>query len=440
MFLKSLEGSGVTSSEKSAKSNVVKANWIYSTLPINIALGPVTTFVQLLILELHGTVIDIGLAATLFNAVTIPAAIIWGIATDRFDRRKPIIVLSYLIVAATLMLFIFVRTIYGIDVLYAVFSLISSAAATPLNMLIMETQPKSRWTSAFARLSMMSSIGVTVGLLLGVAWGDFLPFYLLVVPLTILCVVSAAMAAVMIKEPSFVFEREMIVRVSRSFYERLLALPLFFLRLPSLMDFRRFLKGSRFPLTREPALLYASIAAFYFASGIFNTSLVPSLYSASISKSQVFLVSLVAMAVQTASFSFYGKRLNQQNLKENAFGGLVLRSVGYTAIGFSAYFLTGLPYLAYAIVFYTLAAGLAYAVYYAASNVMVFNTLGRSGQGSTLGVYSALVGFAAMLGSFISGFISFYTGFYVAFLVAGVFMATAAALTYFLSPANTSTE
>ncbi len=411
----------------------MKADWIYSTLPINIALGPVGTFVQLYILELHGTVIDIGLATTLFNAVTIPAAIVWGFGTDRFERRKPIIVLSYLAVAGTLILFLSVRTIHGVDVLYAIFSLLSSAAATPLNLLIMETQPKSRWTSTFARFSMMSSVGVTIGLLLGVAWGDFLPFHLLVVPLTVLCILSAAMSAVMIKEPSFAFERDMIVMVSRSFYERLLVLPLLFLKIPSVMDFRRFFKGSRFELTREPALLYASIAAFYFASGIFNASLVPSLYRASLSKSQVFLVSLIAMFVQTVSFSYYGKRMNQQNLRQNAFRGLVLRSVGYAAIGVSAYFLTELPYLGSTIVFYTLAAGLAYAVYYAASNVMVFNTLGRSGQGATLGVYSALVGFATMLGSFISGFISFYTGFHVTFLIAGLFMATAAAFTYLLS-------
>lgn len=414
----------------------MKADWIYSTLPINIALGPVSTFVQLYILTLHGSVIDIALATTLFNAVTIPAAIIWGFATDRSERRKPIIVLSYAAVGGTLILFLTARTIYGVDILYSIFSLVSSAAATPLNLLIMETQPKSRWTLVFARLSMMSSVGVVVGLLLGVAWADFLPFTLLVIPLTALSILSTAMTAVMIKEPGFVFEREMIVMFSRSFFHRLLALPLFFLKLPSLMDFRRFFKGGKSPLTREPVLLYSSIAAFYFASGIFNTSLVPSLYKANISKSEVFLVSLVSMIVQTISFIYYGKRMNEQNLRQSAVGGLVLRSVSYLAIGVAAFFFVGLPFLAYTTVFYTLAAGLAYAVYYAASNVMVFNTLGRSGQGSALGIYSAFVGFATMVGSFISGFISFYIGFYVTFIVAGLFMAGGAGFAYLLSPSN----
>lgn len=411
------------------KSQDQKVNWIYCVLPVNIALGPVGTFVQLYILELHGTVIDIALATTLFNAVSIPAAIIWGFATDRFQGRKPIIALSYLTVAVTLLLFLRTMTIYGIDVLYSVFSLLSSAAATPLNLLIMETQPKSRWTSTFARFSMISSIGVTVGLLLGVAWGDFLPFHLLVVPLAVLSALSAALAAVMIKEPNIVFERGMIVMVRRSFYELLLALPVLFLQIPRIIDFRRVFKTLRFGLSRDPLLLYVSIAGFYFSAGIFNTSLVPSLYSANLSKSQVFLVSLVAMIVQTASFSFLVPRIERRSLKRSAFTGLTLRTSGYALIGICAYFLTGLPYLGATMVLYSLAAGVAYAFYYAASNVMVFNTLGRSGQGSVLGVYSALVGFATMLGSFISGFISFFLGFYVTFTISAIFLAVAAAST-----------
>ena len=142
----------MASSTDNSKSSEMKADWIYSTLPINIALGPVSTFVQLYILTLHGSVIDIALATTLFNAVTIPAAIIWGFATDRSERRKPIIVLSYAAVGGTLILFLTARTIYGVDILYSIFSLVSSAAATPLNLLIMETQPKSRWALVFRSL------------------------------------------------------------------------------------------------------------------------------------------------------------------------------------------------------------------------------------------------------------------------------------------------
>ena len=205
-------------------------DWVYSVLPINIALGPIGTFVQLYILELHGTVIDIGLAVTLFNAVSIPAAIIWGFATDKSHRRKAIIVASYLAVAGILILFLFTRTIYGVDLLYAGFSLVSSAAATPLNLLIMETQPKSRWTSTFALFQMASGIGTTAGLLLGVVWANFLPLQLIAAPLAVLSITSAVLSVLWITDPTFIFEREMIVMVRRSFYERLLTLPMLFLK------------------------------------------------------------------------------------------------------------------------------------------------------------------------------------------------------------------
>jgi MFS family permease len=415
------------------KSEGRRVDWVYSVLPINIALGPVGTFVQLYILELHGTVIDIGLAITLFNAVSIPAAMIWGFATDRSHRRKSMVVASYLSVAGTLILFLFTRTVYGVDVLYATFSLVSSAAATPLNLLIMETQPKSRWTTAFARFQVASGIGITIGLLLAVSWADFLPLHLIVVPLAALSLTSAVLAVIWIREPSFVFEREMIVMVRRSFYDRLLALPMLFLRIPGMFDFRKVFKGLDNELTRETQVLYLSIFAFYTASGIFNTSLVPSLYKASLSKSEIFLVSLVGMTVQTISFHYVAPYIEKRSLKRAAFGGLMLRGMCYAIIGISAYAVTGLFYLGANLVLYPLAAGIAYATYYAASNIMIFNTLGQANQGSTLGVYSALVGIATTLGSFISGFTSFYLGYSVTFIIAAICIGAAAALTSSLS-------
>jgi MFS family permease len=65
------------------------SSWVSSVLPFSIALGPMGTLVQLLILNFNGTVVEVGLAITLFNAVSIPAALFWGFVTDRFHRRRP---------------------------------------------------------------------------------------------------------------------------------------------------------------------------------------------------------------------------------------------------------------------------------------------------------------------------------------------------------------
>ncbi|MGD0422100.1 MAG: MFS transporter [Candidatus Bathyarchaeia archaeon] len=406
--------------------------WIYSVVPINVALGPIGTLIQLLILNLHGSVIDIGLAITLFNAVSIPSAILWGIVTDRYHKRNPLLILSYLLIAGIISLLWITMTIHGIEVLYAIISFFSAASATPLNLLIMETQPKSRWTSAFAKLSMASSVGVTLGLLLGVAWGDFLPLNLIMIPLAVLSVASAVVSFLTIPEPTVGFERVMMVLVRRSFYARLLALPILFLRIPRASDFKRVFKGMRFELTREPLLLYLSIIAFYLSSGIFNTSLVPSYYQAKITNSEVFLILLAGMIVQTIAFNSIAPRVEKRSLKETAVSGLTLRSICYVLLGISAYLFTGALYLGANLILYPLSGGIAYAAYYAASNVMVFNSLGADKHGSTLGVYSALVGFATTIGSFISGFISFYEGYHTTFIIAGLIMASAGVLTSML--------
>jgi len=390
------------------------------------AIGPIGTFAQLYILELHGSVIDIGLASTFFAAASIPAAIFWGFVTDRIHTRKGLVVWSYVLIGGNLFAFYLVKTIYGIIILYSVFSFLSAAYVTPLNLLIMESQPKASWASGFARFSLISSVGVTLGYLLSVGWAGFLPFKLLVIALGVASLISAALSVRMIKEPVAIFERSMIVMVSHSFYHLILALPLLFLKIPKLMDFRRVFRGVRFGLTREPALIYLSIGAFYFSSGIFNTSLIPSLYASGITDSQVFLVLLAGMVIQVFGFNYLAKRIRGRGIRRTAVQGLMLRALVYASFAIGVVYLVGLPYLGLALIFYPLGAGIAFAYYYAASNVMVFNTLGRSNQGAALGVYSAVVGMATMIGSFISGLISFYVGYYATFIAAALWMFMAA--------------
>ena len=398
------------------------------------------TLIQLLILNLHGSVIDVALAVTLFNAVGVPAAVVWGFVTDRFHRRKLIIAGSYLATAAILVSFLFINAGYEVSLLYAVFSFTTSAATTPLSLLIMETERKQKWATAFARFSMVTSIGQTAGLILSVGWGLFLSVNYLVVPLAALSVVSAALSVLMIKEPIVVFERRAIAMNRPSFFHRILAVPVFFLRLPRLNDFKRVFRNIKFELTRQVPILYFSIFMFYLASGIFNTSLVPSLKANNVSSFLIFLVTTVAMVVQIISFRYAGPYTERKSPVKAAVGGLVLRSLGYGFLGVSLYIISGVWFLAPVLIFYPLAAGFAYSVYYTASNTMVFNTLRAGRQGSSLGVYSALVGIATLVGSLVSGFTSFFLGFSVTFIIAAVFLAVSAWLAWLLEHGRSKVE
>jgi MFS family permease len=375
---------------------------------------------------MHGTVIDVGLAITLFNAVSVPAAIIWGFATDRLHKRKPIIVISYLVTAGVLVSFLLANTTYLVSLLYALFSLVSSASTTPLNLLIMETERKQKWATAFARFSMITSIGNTVGLLLSVAWGLFLPLNYLVILLAILCLTSSVLSLLMIQEPSVIFEQHAIVLSKPSFFERLRADPFFFLRLPRLSDFRRVFRNLKYDLTRQMPILYFSIFMFYFASGLFNTSIVASLQANNFSSFLIFLVMTIGMLVQIIAFKYSGPYTEKSSLVKTSVEALMLRSACYGILGASLYIISGIRFLIPVLIFYPIAAGIAFSLYYTASNTMVFNTLSGARQGHSLGVYSALVGIATLVGSAVSGFTSFFLGFSTTFILAAAFLGISA--------------
>jgi MFS family permease len=394
-----------------------RSAWVNSVLPFNIALGPVSTLVQLLILNFNGTVVEVGLALTLFNAVSVPSALFWGFVTDRFQQHRPLILASFLVTPLLLVLFLFARTGYWVSFLYALFSFATTASTTPLNLLVMETERKPKWASAFAKFSMVSSVGQTLGLLLGMVWSFYIPLEFLVIPLAVSSLISAGLAAFLIKEPQIVFERQVLVMNKQGFFHRLRQSPYLFLKIPHPNDFERLFRSLRHELIRHTALLYLAIFAFFLSSGIFNTSLVPALDASGISNLLIFLVILLGLVVQIISFRFAGPYTEKKSPVKSAIWGLVLRAGAYGMMGFFAYFLTGFWFLLPVLIFYPLASGIAYSIYYTASNTMVFNSLSPRRNGSSLGVYSALAGGATMLGSLLSGFLSFYLGFYVTFII-----------------------
>ena len=391
--------------------------WVSSVLPFNIALGPVSTLVQLLILNFNGTVVEVGLALTLFSAVSVPSALFWGFVTDRFQQRRPLILASFLITSLILVLFLFVRTGYWVSFLYALFSFAITASTTPLNLLVMETEQKPKWASAFAKFSMIASVGQTLGLLLGMVWSFYIPLDILVIPLAVSSLVSAGLAAFLIKEPQIVFERQVLVMNKQSFFHRLRQSPYLFLKFPHAHDFKRIFRNLRLELIRYTGLLYLAIFGFFLSAGIFNASLVPALNASGVSNLLVFSVIMIGLIVQIISFRFAGSFTEQNSPVKSAILALVLRAVALGLIGVFAYFLTGFWFLLIVLVFYPLAAGIAYSIYYTASNTMVFHSLSPRRNGSSLGVYSALAGTATMVGSFFSGFLSFYGGFFLTFII-----------------------
>jgi MFS family permease len=390
-----------------------------------LATGPLGTIVQVYLVELNG--ISLGtiygsLAAAIFNGVSIPAAIFWGYATDRLHRRRSLIAFSYALMGLVLISFYFNRTTAGTILSYSAFSFVSVVSATPLNLLIMETETKSRWAATFAKLSMISSVGNVGGLVLSTLWAEAFPLILLSVPLGIFALSSAGLSVATISEPTFVLEEETVALRKPSFLSRLLANPIFFIGVPRASDFRRVFRGLHSGLTSYVPLFYISTILFYFSSGLFNTSFVPGMLNALLPDQAVLALILAGMVVQTLAFQATARYSGVRSLTATSVQGLLLRGWAYVAVGASVLFVAGPLVFAPVIIFYPLASGIAFALYYTSANTMMFNTVQGKSAGAALGVYSAVVGIAAMAGSLLSGFVSVYLGFYTTFVLAGVLL------------------
>jgi MFS family permease len=414
---------------KDGERKAPRLPWVYSILPVSLATGPLATLVQLHLIELNGSslgVIYAGLAVAAFNGVSIPAAIFWGFASDRIQSRKTIVFVSYSLTALILVSFLLVSNTPGTILVYSIFAFISAATATPLNLLIMESAPKGTWAGAFARLSMVSSVGSVGGLILSTVWAPVLPIILLNAPLGFCALASAALAFWTIKDPPLVLERETIARRQSSFASRLLSLPLLFLRVPSLSDFQRAFRGLRNELTSYAPLFYISVILFYLSSGLFNTSFVPALSALSLSAGEVFAVILAGAVVQTLSFRYAAGYFSRHSLVAASVQGLVLRGSCYALIGALTLLVAGPLFVLPALLLYPIAGGVAFVAYYTASNTMMFNLVQGRNPGSTLGVYSAIVGVATLAGSLLSGFVSVFSGFNVTFGSAAALLLVAA--------------
>jgi MFS family permease len=404
-----------------------RINWLVSVFPVSIATGPLGTMVQLYLINLNGQALGTiygGLAVAIYNGISIPAALFWGFATDRLHKRKALIALSYSLMAVALVSFFFDRSTAGTISRYSAISFVSVASATPLNLLIMETENKGRWATAFARLSMVSSIGNVTGLILSTVWSDLLPtqLVLLFVPMGAFAVTSSALAFITIAEPEFVLERETVALRKPSLFSRLRANPVFFIGVPSREDFARAFRGLRSSLTSYVPLFYISTILFYLSSGLFNTSFVPSMHFFSLPDQEVFAVILAGMFIQTLTFQAAGKYIASRSLVSTSVQGLLIRGWSYFAIGVEALLFPGASFIFPALILYPMAGGVAYAIYYTSANTMMFNTVQGRRAGAALGVYSAVVGLATMAGSLVSGFISVYSGYYTTFILSAVIL------------------
>lgn len=398
--------------------------WMYATLPANVVTGSLSTLISLYILSLGGGVIEVSEATIVSAAITVPAVFLWGFITDMLNQRKVFILFAYAATTLSLVLLYIANTSIGVIGVYALITFVSAATAAPINLMVMETGIKSRWPANFAALQTIAAVGTTLGLVIGfvLAWDYGL--HSVIIALGVSSLISTLMALKMVTEPAHEEKRMSISQEVHSFLYRVASMPGVLIRIPNPRNLRSvFGFGGLRKLERNFVIVFYVISfIFFFGTGIFNTEYSAALNLEGLNESVVFFVIFIAMVVQAVMLHYYSKFTINSDKKAVSSASLVMRGAGYAIVGISFLFMKGTLFLVFNILFYTLASGIAYSLYYPTAYGIFFETLSQNNRGRTIGIYTAIVGLGTLAGAYVSGAASVALGFGYTFVLAALFM------------------
>ncbi len=408
---------------------LVARPWLLAFVPVNAATAGFSVVLPLLILiPLHGSWVNVAVAATLFNAAVILSSVLWGYLADALPLRRTFLVVNYAGFAVLYTALAGVRTFPELYALYAVVGALSPAGASASNLLILEKFGEGERATAYASFQAITMMGSVAGLLIGYFWtlADRGLVTLLLV-LAGLAVASALAVRLGISEAHRTLPSSAVASHPEGLISRLRPLAGFHgsfpyfphgLR-PGRDPFGRLARWAREELHHELPLILLAGFLFNLSSNLYNISYTPYLYSAGLAATSIFLVNLANNAAQTVLFPLTGplaQRIGADRLVRRA---SYLRGAGYLAtagFGFAA-LAHGRALDANAIVYAVL--GGAMAVYTTSSGLLLFRGVAGRDAGSLLGINSALGGAAAVLGAGLAALLSVLRNFSIVFFVAG---------------------
>lgn len=393
------------------------------------AYGPVSTIVILYILSIGGNVIDASFAITFGSALAIPAAYFWGRVVDRFNNKKSMIIFSYAGLAFFLVMMFFTENILFVILLYGALSFVIGANATPLNMLVMENSPKDQWPAVFSKFQFIVSLGGGMGFALSTALLGFVSIRFLPLMFGLVAIPSIVMSMILIYEPARMLPRKLMLSNIHSFITRVMMQPVLLISTPKLSVFKIIFNiGNKMHRPKSYlGALYLAIFAFFISSGLFNTAYPVGLKDIGLTEFTIFLIITIGIFIQVFTFAYFGNYVAKRIKTRMLPNAILLRGGSYIAIAFIFLTFTKFPgFIILNIVLYAIGAGLAYSLYYTASNTLVFEAIGTEHRASKLGIYTSLISVSFLLGALLAGYISYYLGYSASFVVAGLLLVASA--------------
>lgn len=144
--------------------------WLYSWMLGYTAAGAASLLIPLYALSLGGGPMIVGVLASTAAFAGVPGALVWGWVAATTGRRRIFVVIA---LVATAVLLAITPLIHGVWVLVGLNALLwffLSAAAPVLTLLVLEGTPDTEWEQRIGILNAYQGYGWVAGFVLGAAW------------------------------------------------------------------------------------------------------------------------------------------------------------------------------------------------------------------------------------------------------------------------------
>jgi len=406
--------------------------WLYAWGLGAVAFGGASLLVPLYIVQLGASPVELGLLAATAALVGAPGAIAFGRLANSVDRRRPLVLLTLLLVAATLATIPFLTSVAAVVVTNAVLWLVVASVGPVVTMLVVDDAPESAWSERIGLLNKYQGYGWAGGLVLGTVWplvatglvgADAVTralFWLLAA-----CAgASAVGAARTLPRPTSADHVTNERRVRR--VARLLA------------NSRRGIKGSTFAFSpnrlywstrgirprRLAGRLNPALATYLVAAGLFFTGFAAFwaplplfLTGAGFGSGQVFALYLVSSLGSVVLYEGAGRVATRYDVRLLQSGALAVRGLLFpTVAAIGGLGAASLGFLAAGIGLALI--GVTWAVIAVVGTAIVTRLSPPSTRGEVLGVHTALAAVAGGLGGVLGGWVATF-GYLIAFGLAG---------------------
>jgi predicted MFS family arabinose efflux permease len=387
--------------------------WKLGLLPQSIANGLTNILVLFfLLVNLHGSLLDVGLVTGVAALVLVPSQIVWGKLIDSVGRCKPFLVFGFVGMGASIAALPLTSNVVQLLVVVSAKSVLYAATLPARQLLTVESEQRDGWQRGLANMQFLTNLGETGGMGVGAAVAASLGFGELFLICGMLCIVSAMALAVLAQEPGLMIQRR-LVSLERSVGTIMAVSEI--AGYPRLSPRSPFYGNVAGLIRRSTKFLLVGIFCFSLAGSAFYSPL-PAFFLQFYSSQAVFLVFFVGSLAGALSYLLVGRLFRsaaKSLLLSSSTRMVVLPLLLLGAMGATPGLAAAAVVLAVLEVVWSL---------FDVSSMFAFLETAKVGRA---GFYGGLVGLGSAGGGFLGGFLSQELGFASLFTLCSLLCAVA---------------